>query len=44
MEIKLELLSNYLYDLIRFRIEDLDIDTSQIADTTAIKALSEIQA
>ncbi len=43
MNIKLELLRNYIVDLIKYRIEELDIDASQIADTTAIQMLSEIQ-
>ncbi|MBR4031022.1 MAG: hypothetical protein IKJ06_06490 [Clostridia bacterium] len=43
MNIKVELLKNYIADFINYRIEDFDIDASQIADTTAIKALSEIQ-
>ncbi len=43
MEIKLELLRNYISDFIRLRIKDFEIDASQIADTTAIQALGEIQ-
>ncbi|MBR5527955.1 MAG: hypothetical protein IKV97_03050 [Clostridia bacterium] len=43
MNIKLELLRRHLCDVIRWRIKDLDIDASQIADTTAINALAEIQ-
>ena len=40
MNIKLELLRDFLCD----RIEDFEIDASEIADTTAIRALEEIQA
>ena len=43
MNIKLELLRDYITDFVRFRIEDFEIDASQIADTTAIKVLAEIQ-
>ena len=43
MNIKLELLRDYITDFIRFRIEDFEINASQIADTTAIKVLAEIQ-
>ena len=43
MNIKLELLRDYITDFIRFRIKDFEIDASQIADTTAINALAEIQ-
>ena len=43
MNIKLELLKNYMVDLIDSRLEDFEIDASKIADTTAIKMLSEIQ-
>ena len=44
MNIKLELLKSYLCDFIKHQIEDFDIDASQIADTTAIQILSEIQS
>ncbi len=43
MNIKLELLKSYLCDFIKYQIEGFDIDASQIADTTAIQMLSEIQ-
>ncbi len=43
MSIKLELLRNQIADFINFKIEDFEIDASQIADTTAIQILSEIQ-
>ena len=43
MHIKLELLRNYISDFIKYKIEDLEIDASQIADTEAIQVLSEIQ-
>ena len=43
MNIKVELLKNYITDFIKFKIEDFDIDASQIADTTAIQILSKIQ-
>ena len=43
MEIKLELLRRYVADFIKYKIDDFEIDASQIADTTAIMALSEIQ-
>lgn len=43
MNIKLELLREYINDYVRFKLEDFEIDASQIADTTAIKALAEIQ-
>ena len=43
MNIKLELLRNYVSDFINNRIEDFDVDASQIADSTAIQILAEIQ-
>ena len=43
MNVKLELLRNYITDFVRFRIEDFEIDASMIADTTAIQMLAEIQ-
>lgn len=43
MNIKLELLKPHIIDFITNRIEAFDIDASQIADSTATKALSEIQ-
>ena len=43
MNIKVELLKNYISDFIQNKIEDFEIDSSQIADTTATQMLSEIQ-
>lgn len=43
MNVKVELLKNYISDFINNQIEDFEIDSSQIADTTAIQMLSEIQ-
>ena len=43
MNIKVELLKNYISDIIQNKIEDFEIDSSQIADTTATQMLSEIQ-
>ena len=43
MNIKVELLRRHIIDIIRFRTQDLEIDASQIADTTATMMLSEIQ-
>lgn len=43
MNIKVELLKNYISDFINFKLEDFEIDASHIADSTAIKALTEIQ-
>lgn len=43
MNIKLELLRNYISDFINYKMEDFEIDVSKIADTTAIQILSEIQ-
>ena len=43
MNIKLELLRDYITDFIRFQIKDFEIDASQIADTTAIKVVAKIQ-
>ncbi len=43
MNIKLELLRDYIDDFIKQRIEDFDIDASKIANTKAIQMLSEIQ-
>ncbi len=43
MKIKLELLKNYITDIINGQICDFEIDDDKIADTTAIKALAEIQ-
>ena len=41
--IKVELLKNHISDFIQFRINDFQIDASEIADTTATKMLGEIQ-
>lgn len=43
MNVKVELLRNHISDFIKSNIEDFEIDASEIADTTAIKMLSEIQ-
>ncbi len=43
MNIKTELLKNYITDFIISRIEDFDIDALKIADTTAIQIFSDIQ-
>ena len=43
MNVKLELLRNYISDFITNKIEDFEIDASQIADSTAVQMLSEIQ-
>lgn len=43
MNIKVELLKNYISDFINEKLEDFEIDASEIADTTAVQALSEIQ-
>lgn len=43
MNIKVEISRNYIADFIICRIEDFDIDASQIVDTTAIQMLAEIQ-
>ena len=44
MNIKVELLKGYISDFVKSRIEDFVIDASEIANTTAIKMLAEIQA
>ena len=44
MNIKLELLKGTIHDIIERQLSDFDIDADKIADTTAIKALSEIQS
>ncbi len=44
MDIKLELLKNYISDFINNNLEDFEIDASQIADTLAINMLREIQS
>lgn len=43
MNIKLELLKRHIADYIDNNLEDLEIDASKIADTTAIEMLAEIQ-
>lgn len=43
MNVKLELLRNHITDFVKYRIEDFEIDATQIADTTAIQMLAEIQ-
>ncbi len=36
MNVKVELLRNCIFDFIKSKIEDFEIDVSQIVDTTAI--------
>ena len=43
MNIKTELLKSYITEFVKCKINDFEIDASQIADTTAIQMLSEIQ-
>ena len=43
MDIKVELLKRELIRKINEELDDFEIDATQIADTTAIKALREIQ-
>ena len=43
MHIKLELLQNAIFDAISEKLSYMEIDADKIADTTAIKALSEIK-
>ena len=43
MHIKFELLQNAIFDVISQKLSDTKIDTDEIADTTAIKVLSEIK-
>ena len=43
MNIKLELLRDGISDLINQKIDQLEIDISKVADSTAIVLLSEIQ-
>ena len=43
MNIKVELLKNYISDYISGNIRDLNIDANEIADTSAINMLREIQ-
>ena len=44
MNIKRELLKDSIHDIIDSRLADISINADEIADTTAIKALSEIQS
>ena len=44
MDIKLELLRNYIADFVNSNLEDFEIDASQIANTVAINMLREIQS
>ena len=43
MKIKLELLKNQISEFINDRIEDFEIDASEIANSVAIQMLAEIQ-
>lgn len=43
MNIKLELLKRYIADYVNNYLDDFEINESQIADTVAIKMMSEIQ-
>ncbi len=43
MNIKTELIKNGIYDIIESRLSDFQINGDEIADTTAINALAEIQ-
>ncbi len=43
MDIKLELLSNAISELVMQRLDTISIDADKIADTVAITMLSEIQ-
>ncbi len=43
VNIKLELLKSYINDFINYRIEDFEIDASQIADSVALQMLYEIK-
>ncbi|MBR4721206.1 MAG: hypothetical protein IK057_05530 [Clostridia bacterium] len=43
MNIKLELLQNAIFDAIGEKLSYMEIDADKIADTTAIKVLSEIK-
>ena len=44
MNIKLELIQNHITYIVKNALEEADFDASEIADTTAISALSEIKA
>ena len=43
MNIKLELIQNYINDIIKIIMEDITPDLSKIADATAINILDEIK-
>ena len=43
MNIRFELLSNSISDIIQSKLTDIDIDMNQVVQTTAISMLSEIQ-
>ena len=43
MNIKLELLQNAIFDAISEKLSHMEFDADEIADTTAIKVLSEIK-
>lgn len=43
MDIKLELISNEIVEIVRRRLENIEIDANQIAQTTAIAAINEIK-
>ena len=43
MEIKLQLLRAYVFDFIKYRLDDMVVDANEIVNTVAIDALSEIQ-
>ena len=43
MNIKTELLKKYIADYVCEKIEDFEIDGNEIADTTAVKMINEIQ-
>ncbi len=43
MNVKVELLKSYISDFVNEKIDDFEIDASQIADTTATQMLSKIQ-
>ena len=43
MNIKLELLKNYITDFINNNIQNIDIDVNKIANSKAISILSDVQ-
>jgi len=43
LNIKLELISNAVTETVKNKLGDISVDADKIADTTAIKALSEIK-